>query len=823
MAGLQPPPPFLNTPGPPTIAWKQWKGLFETYMIASNSTKFGDERRRALLLHCLGPEGQRVYHTLPPTVTPESGQEQGAADVGSYEEAFARLDKHFSPAVNVVAARYQFRQRAQRKDELVEDYVSALRELAINCEFGKFADEFIRDQLVEKTPSERIRERLLIEPALTLQTALTITRQMESAARDARVIDSASATASTTEPVHAVGRAPIPKVQQQKHRKKRNSASKQQNVSTPSNFTACYRCGKKSHKANDESCKAREAKCNTCGIKGHFAKVCRSRQQAVHHVSTGQSHPDSFEVLTIHPSKDSFLFPVTLNDSVKLDMVFDTGSPVSIIPIDIFDKHFTREALLPPRAILTTFLRDEIPVIGMLAANVSHGDLTVKGEFFVAERGSSIMGRDLMELLHVLPKLPEEVNTVNAEVCGEFKELFSGRVGLAKGYVHRIKVKPEVKPVTHKLRRLPFALRDKVSAELARLEKADIIEKVDASEWISPLVVVHKKSGDIRLCVDLREVNKAIVEDKFPLPNIQDLFAELRGASVFSSLDLASAYHQVLLHEESRDMTTFITHDGLFRFKRVCFGLSSAPSAFQKLMSSVLRGLSGVQCYLDDVIVYGSTQAEHDLHLREVLERLQSVGLSLNPQKCQFNLPQIRYLGHIVSAKGMEPDPSHVEAIRNAPVPTDVATLRSFLGLASYYSRFVPHFSTITEPLRMLTRKDVPFAWTPEVQHAFDKVKEIIANSVTLHLFDPDLPAVIATDASAYGLGAVLLQQKEGTEVPVAFASRTLSEAERNYSVGEKEALACVWACEKWFQYIWGRHFILRTDHQSLTTLLSSR
>lgn len=792
-------------------------------MIASGANKFNEERRRALLLHCLGPEGQRVYNTLPST-TPQLGDSGAASADGatsSYDETFARLDKHFSPAVNVVAERYKFRQRSQRLHELVDDYISALRELALNCEFGNFRDEFIRDQLVEKTTSDRIRERLLIEPALTLQTALTIARQIESAVRDARVID---ASTSAHESVNVVGAQSQPSYKKQQQKRKQHGP-RQQTVSRPNTNTTveCFRCGNKYHKANDPTCKAREAICNSCGKKGHFSKVCKSRSQstAVHQISEEQSQ--SFEILStgIHPTKDAFLFGITLNDSAQLDMVFDTGSPVSIIPIEVFDKHFAREALLPPKAVLTTFLRNEIPVIGMFTANVSHRNLLIQQQFFIVERGTCIMGRDLMDQLHVLPKLPEkEVKHINA---AEFKDLFSGRVGLAKGYVHRVKVKPEVPPVAHKLRRLPFALRDKVSAELARLETADIIEKVDASEWISPLVVVHKKSGDIRLCVDLRSVNKAIVEDKFPLPNIQDLFAELRGATVFSSLDLASAYHQLLLHEDSRDMTTFITHEGLFRFKRVCFGLCSAPSAFQKLMSSVLRGLSGVQCYLDDVVVYGATQAEHDLHLNTVLERLQSVGLSLNTQKCQFNLAQIRYLGHIVSAKGMEPDPSHVEAIRNAPVPTEIGTIRSFLGLASYYSRFVPHFSTITEPLRELTRKDVPFAWTPEVQQAFDTVKEVIANSVTLHLFDPDLPVVVATDASAYGLGAVLLQEKEGVEVPVAFASRTLSGAERNYSVGEKEALACVWACEKWFQYIWGRHFTLRTDHQSLTTLLSSR
>ena len=186
--------------------------------------------------------------------------------------------------------------------------------------------------------------------------------------------------------------------------------------------------------------------------------------------------------------------------------------------------------------------------------------------------------------------------------------------------------------------------------------------------------------------MDLRQVNQAVVVDKFPLPDIQELFSELRGATVFSTLDLNSAYHQLLLAEESRDLTAFITPEGLFRFKRVCFGLASAPTAFQKLMSTVLAGLPGVQCYLDDVVCYGRTQEEHDRHLNAVLQRLQDFGLTLNPSKCQFNLPSLRFLGHVVSGNGLQPDPSHVEAILHAPCPKDVPTLRSLLGLASYYA-----------------------------------------------------------------------------------------------------------------------------------------
>ena len=372
------------------------------------------------------------------------------------------------------------------------------------------------------------------------------------------------------------------------------------------------------------------------------------------------------------------------------------------------------------------------------------------------------------------------------------------------------------------MRRLPFAIRQSVSKELARLEKDGAIEPINSSEWISPLVVAWKKSGKIRLCVDLREVNKAIIPDKFPLPTVDELLSELRGAKHFAKLDLATAYHQLPLHEDSRDLTAFITHEGLFRFRRVCFGLSSAPSAFQKMMSVILCGLKGVQCYLDDVVVYGKTLQEYKQNLRAVLEKSRKVGLKLN-EKCQFDLDSIEFLGHLITTDGVKPLPSQARAILDAPAPHDKATLRAFLGLVGYYSKFCKDYATVVEPMRVLIRGEQAFVWTDSAQKSFEKVKSLIAHNITLTLFDPECQTIVTTDASGYGISGVLSQIKDGIEYTVSCASRTLTNHERRYSVGEREALACVWSCERWFTYLWGRHFELRTDHSALTTLLSSK
>ena len=244
MASLQPPPSFLPTPGSPSMPWKQWKGMFENYSLAAGANKFNDDRRRALLLHCLGAEGQRVFHTLPPSST-SGDSTPSATEQCSYSEALARLDNHFTPALNVVAERYRFRQRGQRHDESVEDYISSLRSLSLTCEFGDMRDEFIRDQLVEKTNCGRIRERLLTEPKLTLQSAMTIARQMESASRENRALDASGSADS----VNAV------KFRSKQQKRPRSTTSKKrqtnpkstQEQKTVSTNNACYRCGDKRH------------------------------------------------------------------------------------------------------------------------------------------------------------------------------------------------------------------------------------------------------------------------------------------------------------------------------------------------------------------------------------------------------------------------------------------------------------------------------------------------------------------------------------------------------------------------------------------------
>lgn len=461
--------------------------------------------------------------------------------------------------------------------------------------------------------------------------------------------------------------------------------------------------------------------------------------------------------------------------------VVDTGSSVSILLLHIYKCYFSATQLSTPAIRLVTYTQECIPVLGCLQAQACVSNASAAATFFVVDKGTALLGMDLISALKLQINGDNVCTYVMATNTTPVDDI---EIGCVKNFVHKVKIDPSVKPVRQKLRRLPFAVRASVSAELDRLQKAGVIERVDASAWVSSIIVTGKKTGGIQMCADLREVNKAIITDCYPLPHIDEMLTSLRGATVFSTIDLANAYYQLPLHDDSRDITAFITHDGLFRLRRVPYGLASAPSAFQKMMATILKGVPSVKNYLDDLIVYGETVEEHDVTLSTVLQKLKESGLVLNEEKCNFRQTSLRFLGHTINAKGILPDQEHLDAVRKAPPPSDAASLQSFLGLVSWYSKFLPGFATVVAPMHECAKEKGLFAWTPAAQNSFEDIKRMLVSSPALAIYDPTLHSVISTDVSDYGLGAVFAQiQSDGTEKPVAFASRSLSDAEKKKTI----------------------------------------
>ena len=348
----------------------------------------------------------------------------------------------------------------------------------------------------------------------------------------------------------------------------------------------------------------------------------------------------------------------------------------------------------------------------------------------------------------------------------------------------------------------------------------DVIEPSD-SPWASPAVMVTKKDRSIRFCVDYRRVNACTKKDAYPLPRIDDTLNTLGGAQWFCTMDLASGYWQVKMKEEDKPITAFVTRHGLFQFKVMPFGLTNAPTTFQRLMDTVLQGLQWQRClvYLDDIIVFGKTFDETLQNLRLVLDRLKSAGLKLKASKCHWFKRSVKYLGHIVSGRGIECDPQKVEAVWNWAVPQTVTHVRQFLGFAASYRKFIKEFSAVSQPLTYLTKKSVRFHWNEDCQRAFETLKQLLVTAPVLAYPTVDGEYILDTDASNWALGAVLSQIQDGEQRVLAYASHTLKPEQRNYCTTKKELLAVVTFVEHFKYYLYGAPFTICRDHASLKWL----
>ena len=395
-------------------------------------------------------------------------------------------------------------------------------------------------------------------------------------------------------------------------------------------------------------------------------------------------------------------------------------------------------------------------------------------------------------------------------------DLDLGRTDLVEHHINT----GDAVPIKHAPRRISPTKRAEINREVRKLHRQGVIEESD-SPWSSAVVLVKKPDGSSRLCVDYRQLNLKTVKDSYPLPRIDDTLDALTGARWFSTLDLKSGYHQVALHEADKVKTAFASGQGLWHFRVMPFGLCNAPSCFERLMEKVLDGIQWKTAlvYLDDVIVYGSTFQEELQRLEEVLERFRRANLKLSPKKCALFQSEVQYLGHIVGREGVRTDPAKVAAVRDWPTPANLRELRSFLGLATYYRRFVKQFSQIAAPLHELTKKGLRWHWTPECEEAFKELKQALIAAPVLPYPDPSIPYILDTDASQEGLGAVLSQVKNGQEKVVSYYSSKLTAAERNYCVTRKELLAVVKSLEHFHPYLHGAKFTIRTDHAALRWL----
>ena len=671
-----------------------------------------------------------------------------------------------------------------------------------------------------------VQKQLLAQIDLTLDKALQVAQGMEAAEKSTKALQGGD-TSSSNSQINRTGPS--------------RGSSRQPSKS-------CYRCGHTDHIAT--ACRFRESTCNRCHKKGHLAKVCQSGQRNHDQQQTDLPRPsrnttghgrrprgtanrkaftirepesgDEFPVLRVGgKSVRPIMVEITINGK-KIQMELDTGAAVSIICTKTKAKLFPEEPLVDSSLVLTTYSGEQLQVAGQMLVNVKYGRQQNQLPVYVVKgNGPSLLGRNWLQKITLNWKSINLASVSDSQtmrsprdnwkqkveaILDTHKNVFKDGLGKINTFVATLQLKPGVIPKFCKARLVPFALKAAIERDLDRLESEGILEKVSYSEWAAPVVPVPKTEGTIRLCGDYKvTINPQLEIDQYPLLKPDNIFATLAEGKWFSKIDLKHAYQQLNLAENSRPYVTVNTHRGLYRYTRLPFGVASAPAQFQKVMDTVLQGLPKVICYLDDILISGTTPQEHLDNLKKVLERLEQYGIQARKSKCAFMCEAVEYLGHRVDSEGLHTLDNKVTAVLKAPSPKDVQELRSFLGLIHYYGKFLSNLSTLLHPLNDLLKADKKWEWSTACEAAFTEAKKLLASAPVLAHYNPSLPMCLAGDASAYGIGAVISHVlPDGTERPVAYTSRTLTSTERNYAQLEKEALSLIYGAQKFHQYLYG-------------------
>lgn len=504
----------------------------------------------------------------------------------------------------------------------------------------------------------------------------------------------------------------------------------------------------------------------------------------------------------------------------------DTADEVRKPNYDIFEgeEHYLQYANVKP--IITQILRP-------ISIDPMHDDYHIHKAHFgsictLQAEETAITSKSrierLVECINVSHLESSEERKIVTDLVTEYEDCFHLDGDEFKGtsmIEHRIKVTEE-EPINTKQYRFPYHLKDELNRQVNKMLEEGIIKHSD-SPFNSPVWIVPKKADTTgkpryRIIIDFRELNERTIADNYPIPNIADIFDQVGGAKYYTVLDMHAGFHHVSMHKDSAHYTGFSTDRGHYEFVRMPFGLKNSPATFQRLVNECLLGLQGQGCfsYIDDLVIYSQSLEEHVRIFRQLMTRLRKYNLKLEITKCEFLKPKVHYLGHIISQDGLGVDNKKVEAIKKFPVPKTQKNVREFLGLATYYSRFINNFAKTTKPLTALLQKDTKFTWTDETSIAFETVKKLLSEAPLLAFPDFFKEFLVSTDASNIAVAGILSQGEIGKDRPIAYTSRMLRGAEPRYDTYEKEALAVHFSVKQFRHYLYGRPFKVITDHQPL-------
>ena len=720
-------------------------------------------------------------------------------------ELSTTLKQLFKPKSTLVKCLSEFQDRTKLKTENYNNFFKDLNRLAELCEFGN-KDEFLKYKLFLAARNEQFFTAKLADFDYEANTVGDLLIQLQN-------LEAAYLDSSGIQPVNKIS-------------------------------NKCSICGRKNH--DNSTCRFKDATCFKCRKKGHISSNCKSnvtdvrkekdtvpnktkwsKKKKINLVDeeiSGKSNSSDEEEVTLNTIKMQKVSSKPILVQAKIDkrsvtFEVDTGSPVSTL----MASEVKGLALQKANVKLEAYNGSTIDVLGTInIKNFKYNNICLKNvNFLVVDRACSnnLLGRDLIEKLNLIPGI-KNLNFTNVDNIVEGYKIDNTKP--IKNFVAELYPRPNHSPSFQKARTLPFSCRPKVEEAIDKLVESDYLEKVEFSDYAAPIVPVCKKDNSIRICGDFRKINQILHETIYPIPHMADLITKVAGHKFYSKIDLKNAYLQIQVSDESQKFLVINTHLGLYKYKRLPFGIHSAPAIFQKFISLLLLNVDGCFPYLDDIIIYSDTKQDHDTILSKVLNLLQKNNVDINFKKCEFYQNKIDYLGFVLTDNGYEADPQKVKAIVSAPVPTNTTEVKSVMGMMSFYSSFIKNFAIIAAPLYDLTKKNVKFVWSNKAQKAFEILKSKISDKVVLSRFDSGASLIVEVDASPVGVGAVLLQKHKNNEVSTLFfASRKLSDTEQRYSQIDREALSIVFAINKFEKFLLGRKFVLRTDHRPLTHIFN--
>lgn len=802
-----------------TTTWGRWVKRFETALLLFNADH---AKKKQYLLHYMGAS---TYNIVCDRLLPQTPENT------SYSSIVAELEDYFNPKANEILENYRFQLRKQGADEKCEDFLVALRCLATGCNFGDYLNTALRNQFVFGLKSHTIQNRLLEKQQLTLNEAITTAKAYEIAEKEGGELHQAKNMSETVNKIH-FRRESQNKREVQKLEKK---LQKRENLKIENKH--CYRCGNTEHMA--DQCKFKEVICHYCKKKGHLRRMCLKEKRTINMIEQPTIETAVYEISKIdsNAERKKIKCNVMVNNK-SIEFEIDTGAPVTLINLDFAKQYFPFEKVKKTDIQLYSYCQTKLECLGYIDVVVKTTEEHKAKMYIVRSDRNPLLGREWLHQMKldwnkILRDQLENENDLNAiqiqptekvqTILRKYPNLFSESMGKISNHQARLYLKNDVKPKFLKARRVPFPLLEAVESEIQSQVDAGLLVKVNQSEWATPIVVVPKRDGKVRICGDYKvTVNPALMVDEHPLPTIEELFSSMSGGVKFTKIDLSRAYLQLEVHEDDRKILTLNTHKGLYQPTRMMFGLASAPAKWQRYMEQLLGDMSGVTVFLDDIKITACDDNTHLQRIDEVLRRLNNNNMRVNLQKSEFFKDQIEYCGYSIDTNGISKLKTKVDAIQNMKQPQSKDEVRAFLGMINYYGRFIPNLSDVVFPLNQLLHQNVQFNFDYSCKNAFEKVKQFMQSDTVLTHYNPKLPVVLAVDASPTGVGAVLSHIFDhGVEKPIQFASQTLNKVQQKYSQVDREAYAIIFGVKKFYQYIYGRKFILVTDNKAISQIFS--